>query len=50
MNTPHAGSINTPAVIAVMAIALLAAALFGSPTGPATAIPDSPVISQVAGR
>ena len=50
MNTSRVATVNTPAVIAVMALALIVAALFGSPTGSAPAVPDSEAVSQVAGR
>lgn len=50
MNTSPVASVNTRAVLAVMALALIVGALFGSPTGPTTAVPDSEAVSQVAGR
>jgi len=50
MNTSRIAAINTPAVLAVMAFVLVVAALFGSPGGSTTAVPDSEGVSQVAGR
>jgi hypothetical protein len=50
MNASRVATINTPAVLAVMAFALIVAALFGSPGGSTTAVPDSEGVSQVAGR
>ncbi len=45
MNASRVATVNTPAVLA-----LIVAALFGSPTGSAPAVPDSEGVSQVAGR
>jgi hypothetical protein len=50
MNTSRVATVNTPAVLAVMAIALIVAVLFGSPGGSTTAVPDSEGVAQVAGR
>jgi hypothetical protein len=50
MNTSRVATINTRAVLAVMAFALVVAALFGSPGGSTTAVPDGDGVSQVAGR
>jgi len=48
MKTTHPGTINTTAVLAIMAFTLVVAALFGSPTSSGPSVPD--VASQVAGR
>jgi hypothetical protein len=48
MNTTRPGTINTKAVLAIMAFTLVVAALFGSPTSSVPSVPD--VGSQVAGR
>jgi len=50
MNTHRAATVNTPAVLAVMALALVVAALFGSPGESTTAVPGSEGVAQVAGR
>jgi hypothetical protein len=50
MNTSRVATVNTPAVIAVMAFALVVAALFGTPSGSTTADPVSEEFSQVAAR
>jgi hypothetical protein len=50
MNTGRVATVNTPAILAVMALALIVAALFGSPNGSTTAVPDSEGVSQVAAR
>lgn len=50
MKSNPVATVNTQAVLAVMALTLVVAALFGSPTGSTTAVPGSEVASQVAGR
>ena len=50
MNTTHPGSINSQAALAVIALALVVATLFGSPTGSTATSPDGEGVSHVAGR
>ena len=50
MNNTHPGAINIQAVVAIMAITLVVAALFGSPTRSAMSVLDNQGVTQVAGK
>lgn len=50
MNSNPVAPVNIQAVVAVMTLALVVAAFFGSPTGSTVPVPDAEVASQVAGR